>query len=781
MNPEKPQNQEYSSSLAEIIKASQEAWSTNTTSIDNSSDPSSSDIEIASVPPTIDPQAMPISPNASLSPSTKTRAPLPPGTILKWIGALFFAAIIFFASFLAYIVFNPWEAQFFIVMFGIDTKDVATILRKFINWSFGIIMLVVSILWLITLFKAIWTPREQKRKKILAWMTAALIWIFLFSVLTFWIYLFKKIGEIVWDGWLIGIYDNSLYSNPISESVAELNNTKNIIGPITLRYDIRGNAKSHEANGSISIERYEINFDGAQCADGRSIVTGTGPKEEQWIVCVFDQIKEYNVRWTYFGKDTNGENIEIPMDLDAVEVRGLIDIREQKNSSGKDIVTLDASRLKLLGESRFVYENTWKEVRNPTLTVEPSETPVFISLKVFWEATDRIFLIQKRGLTDGNERIDLIQSNVNSLDFTLMLTGITIDATSILGIEWTSNDGIVICRKAREICHHNFGSYGTHKIGAKIYLADKTSREVTREINVEEPLRLTRHVIVTWSDGKRLNPDSSYDKVLNTYIIDNIIPPDKIALDARDVVPENPWYELREVRWTLSDWRDTLEKVGERVTFDISNTYRYTVVWTYTFEKNIPWNTPEIKNATDTVTIDVEHKTLIPRLTILQDSDYVPVTLTADASQSWSENNEIIKFIYNFGEWKSDAVGDAIQTYEYTTPGEKEITLTIIDDSGERSQVKKTIVLKESPRTIWFNPSISPWIVWVPIDFSVTWESGQVESYTWSFSDNTPTQRGLSVTHSFSEAREYQVTLTAIYNDGTQKQAISTFRVAAQE
>ena len=106
-------------------------------------------------------------------------------------------------------------------------------------------------------------------------------------------------------------------------------------------------------------------------------------------------------------------------------------------------------------------------------------------------------MIQKRGLTDGNERIELIQSNVNSLDFTLMLTGITIDTTSILGIEWTSNDGIVICRKAREICHHNFGSYGTHKIGAKIYLADKTSREVTREINVEEPLRLTRHVIVT--------------------------------------------------------------------------------------------------------------------------------------------------------------------------------------------------------------------------------------------------------------------------------------------
>ena len=54
-----------------------------------------------------------------------------------------------------------------------------------------------------------------------------------------------------------------------------------MIGPITLRYDIRGNARSHEANGTIQIDRYEINFDGAICADGRSIVTGTNPKEEQ--------------------------------------------------------------------------------------------------------------------------------------------------------------------------------------------------------------------------------------------------------------------------------------------------------------------------------------------------------------------------------------------------------------------------------------------------------------------------------------------------------------------
>lgn len=287
-------------------------------------------------------------------------------------------------------------------------------------------------------------------------MTAALIGVLLFSLLAFWGYLFKKIGEIVWDGGVIGIYDNTLYSNPVSESVSEIRSTKNIIGPITLRYDIRGNAKSHEANGNLAINRYEINFDGASCTDGKSIVTGTSPKEEKAIICTFDQVKNYNIRGSYFGTDASGAEKEIAMELDTVEVRGLIDIREQKNSANRDIVTLDASRLKLLGDPRWIYENTGDEVKTPSITIEPSETPVFVSLKVFGEVADRIFLIQKLGLTSGNERIDAQQSTVNSLDFVLTLTGMTVDTNSILSIEWTANDGVIICRKSKEVCHFNF-------------------------------------------------------------------------------------------------------------------------------------------------------------------------------------------------------------------------------------------------------------------------------------------------------------------------------------
>jgi PKD repeat protein len=251
-------------------------------------------------------------------------------------------------------------------------------------------------------------------------------------------------------------------------------------------------------------------------------------------------------------------------------------------------------------------------------------------------------------------------------------------------------------------------------------LADGSTRVVTKEINVEAPVTLINHASVTDSNGKMMNPQNSYDPLLRTYVITNIIPPTKLTFDARDIVAENPGYELKEVRWSMSDGRNTIEKISERVTFDMLNTYRYIIIGTYTFEKNIPGNTPEIKVSTDHITVDVEHKTLIPRLSVITKGDYVPASVTVDASQSWSEHNEIIKFIYNFGEGKVDVVGDAIQTYEYTTPGEKEITLTIIDDSGERSQIKKTIVLKEAPRTVDFMPSISPGVVGVPVDFIVT-------------------------------------------------------------
>jgi amino acid transporter len=88
------------------------------------------------------------------------------------LGTLLGVSVIFFGSFLAYIVFNPTEAVFFVNTFNIDPKDIKSLLEKLINTTFGFIMVVISIVWIISLFRAFWVPKDLKRKRLLSWLLA---------------------------------------------------------------------------------------------------------------------------------------------------------------------------------------------------------------------------------------------------------------------------------------------------------------------------------------------------------------------------------------------------------------------------------------------------------------------------------------------------------------------------------------------------------------------------------------------------------------------------------
>lgn len=163
----------------------------------------------------------------------------------------------------------------------------------------------------------------------------------------------------------------------------------------------------------------------------------------------------------------------------------------------------------------------------------------------------------------------------------------------------------------------------------------------------------------------------------------------------------------------------------------MANTLRYNVKATYTFSKNLITGN-EIKEGHDSIIIDVERKDLIPRIKIISTSDYVPARITVDGSESKSENGEIIKFIYNFGDGKPDATGDAIQEYGYTTPGNKEITLTIIDNFGNKATAKSVVILKETPKTIDFVSSMTEATPGSTVDF-IAKVNGQIDDYVWTF------------------------------------------------
>lgn len=189
------------------------------------------------------------------------------------------------------------------------------------------------------------------------------------------------------------------------------------------------------------------------------------------------------------------------------------------------------------------------------------------------------------------------------------------------------------------------------------------------------------------------------------------------------------------MQWEISDGSTTEQKIGERIEYHINRTTRFVITAKYQFRASI---SGEIQEAQDVIILDLERKSLTPILRINKTSDYVPAKITVDGSQSRAEYSEIIKFIYDFGEGRPEAIGDAIQIYEYTTPGEKDITLTIIDNNGERASMKQTVVLKETPNIVGFTTSISPGFVDVNVDFIASDTTGQIEEYIWNFGDNTP-------------------------------------------
>lgn len=668
-------------------------------------------------------------------------------------------------------------------VFNIDRNDIANLLKVLINGSFWVIMLITSIIWIISLFRAFWTPKELKRKRLIAWLTTGIVGILLFSILTFWAYLFNKIDSIPWPNLMgtILVYDNELYTHDQMKKKATINDTMNLIGPVTLRFDIRDNAEQIARKNLFQIESYEINFDGAICNDGKSVITGSDPKNEQSIVCTFDAIKPYNIRWVYQGKNSIGENTEIQINLSPVEIRGLVNIKKQKNAQWERIMTIDASQIRQswLGNPRWIYPESTKEITTSSITETLSPIPQFICLKVYTtNACDRIFVLEDK---DSKKVEGSIASQQDSLDYRIFhfsFTGTNLNQNEVTEIEWRLDNEILMCKAGEYTCSYMFVSPGTKKINLNIQTAAGDTFNLETEVSVKEPLAIIRHAKITNEQWILLNEDNTYDRDLRAYVLDNlVIPPETLSLDARDVIADNPGYVLSQIDWKISNGKTTEEKRGSEIRVTFNEPLRYTIEAKYTFVKQnpLPNDVPEITK--DAFIINIERKSLIPRLRVQPSSDYVPSLVTVDGSESESDQWEIKKFIFDFGEKKIPAEGDAITQYEYMTPGEKTITLTVVDESGKQASIKRTIVLKEQAKWVDWAPSINPGIIGSTIDFEANGTNGQVQEYIWNFGDNSPVMRWYSTTHTFTKSGNYTITLTVIYTDGTQQSKKKIYEV----
>jgi hypothetical protein len=701
--------------------------------------------------------------------------------ILRIIGSLLLVAVIFFGSFLAYIVFNPDQAAFFVNIFGINPSDIKDLLKRLINGSFGIMVLILSIVWIMSLFRAIWTPREQRRRRMIGWLTASIVGILLFSILALWAYLFRVIKDTAFDNLSgsVTMYDNDIYTHiqtyPDAREYASVPTTTNLVWPITIKYDLSTNARAIAKKNLITITAFEIDSDGAVCINGKSSISGSNPIGDEGIICTFDQIRSYRAKGTYTGTDRLGQTQTIMIPLDPVEIKWLIGISRSTNKSGKKIITFDAARAKNLGNPRWQSSVTGsQEEAKSTLTTVVDATPTILCLRLMTDACDRYYIIADNDTTSTTGTIVIDQDTTQSLSTRSYLSGTSINENEIIGVDWVSGDGTRMCQglSIRDICNYTWVSYGAKSITATIRLADSSSRVIVGSLDISEPLLLARHARILDQDGKMMNPPETFDPTVAAYVISDLTVPTTITLDAQDVVTENLGYSMNGVFWRISAGGKLIEeKVWAKVTLTLPQTQRYSIDAIYTFAKG-GTGTGDLRTARDTIILDLTQRPLQWVIKIQQSSDYVPVKVTIDASSSTSKNGTIQKFRFDFGEGRPSTEGDAIQTYEYRTSGEKKITVTIIDNNGETDTVTKNIVLKDTPKTVGFSTSMSPWVVGTPIDMIADKATGQIEEWIWNYGDDTPVMRWYETTHSYTRAGTYSITLTVRYVDGTEKTTI---------
>jgi len=142
-------------------------------------------------------------------------------------------------------------------------------------------------------------------------------------------------------------------------------------------------------------------------------------------------------------------------------------------------------------------------------------------------------------------------------------------------------------------------------------------------------------------------------------------------------------------------------------------------------------------------------------------------TITFDASSSYDPNDgEVVAYNWDFGDG-STAEGQVI-THSYVQPGEYTVTLTVTDNDGLTGFTHKIVSVKFQPIASFTyfpeNPRVNEQITFDASD-SYDPDGYEIVAYTWDFGDGN-TADGQVITHSYTQPKDYTVTLIVTDNDG---------------
>jgi len=696
----------------------------------------------------------------------KEKTTTPMSQILTFLWIILFIALIIWWGFIWFIVLNAKtieDVKFFYSLW-INLNEINAFIWKSIAIIFSILVFIETVFLIIYLFKFSLTKKEFKQKKIRLWIISTIILIMTFSTWSAWMIIDKKIRSLPnWQEmayWDIQLFDNSkLLSESFDKKWSLLEDTSNLIWPVEIKFDLSFYAKK-EKQKWLTIKKFIWDFWNWETEE-TPVPTIIHKFYKKWNHEITLTLEELNLQWKVISKKMD----KIPN----INISYVVQINEKKLNNWGKLVDFDASSLKELGKIEWYFMNdlnkpvwTWDIFRmwKPIF----KETLVWMYIKRNDKKSDKIdklFIINWEDKNKLSWEIKYTRWIIDDLSYTFKLTNLTnafwnwyIDEYKwkIWDKEFTKKWDVTNPEKASMI-KYKFKTYWDHKVIVTIKNSAWDTKTISQTIKVTKNLRLSRPLKI-YNDWKLLE-NIEYNPWLNEYYINEIWIPTKIKLDARLIRANNPLYSLKKVDWDYnSDW--DIDESSKQWKYDINTEWNHKITVTYYFEnKKIKWKILRLK---EHIFIEWIKKEAIIDFKINKKNNYVPVIVWFDASTSQVKDENIAKFIWDYGDWITEESDSIVQWHRYNTAWNYKIKVTVITNSWKSYSKTKNLILNAKPQSVSIKTSmkIAPVGQW--IDFSSENSEWQIIWYFWDFWDwNVSTDA--NPTHSYKKEWKYKVIL----------------------
>ena len=690
----------------------------------------------------------------------------PISKILWFLWATSFISLVLGWAFITFVVLNARsveDVKFFYSLW-INLNDINTFITKVITVIFSILLLIETLALIIYLFKFSITKKEYKKKKVALWIVAALLLIITFVTTSAWMIIDRKVKSLPnWQEmayWDIQVYDNSkLISEKFDKAGSLLTDTNSLIWPVTIKYDLSFFSQK-ESQKWFKIKKFIWDF------WDDDIKETLNPVE----IKTFDKIWTYDVSLIVQEVDLNWKEIEKKVEnIPSINISHMVDIKEDSINSWGKIVEFDATNVWELWKIEWYLED---DLTNPAWkwSIFKPGKPIFEETLIWMyirrdgkdeEKLDKVFIISGEDNNSIDWEIVFERSIINDLEYEIKVTNIEnafwdgyikefnwIIENKKIKKEWDIENPELSSK-----LKHTFERYWKHEIKVSLKNSNWDSKELNATIDIPKKLKI-KNPLKIYNNNEILE-EIRYEKNIWEYFIDELGVPTKLKLDARLIRSDNLLYSLKKVEWDFGDdWN--IDKEGKLVEYDLNIEWNDSVRVKYTFNhRKIDDDVIEVE---EYIYIEAIKKEALLDLKIEKDSQYTPVVVRFDASKSQVKNEDIVKFIWDFGDWIITEWDWVVPGHKYNIPWDYDIKLKVVTESWKEFSIEKKLILKPKPQSAQISTSLKKAPIWQWIDFSSDKSEGQIIWYFWDFGDWNKSVEA-NPTHEYSKAWIYNVKL----------------------